>query len=451
MFGPSRRSYMRYILYGLLSLLFLLHAAPLVLAQAWQMPNTDLGSRVTRPQGPTVPTLGSLGTNQQDRTRAQNQANMDEVARYNAQQAQRDQLLKDAQHDMTQIERQRDEQAEFNTQFAARNKPQYEAGYQVLAEMLDGRRPASLPLAVFVVENSYAAGELSYAAFQAELDELATICRGLATDASPTARFMALHRLMTDTVRVSYAGKVVSQHLPYRYDFEDFRGDDDYRKLFVTKLLRTNTGQCHSLPLLYKLLADRLGVKTYISMAPNHTFISVKDERGVLYRYETTNGHFTTDAFYMSSGYIKAGALKQRTYLDTLTLRENLACQLVDLASGYEHYYGYDAFVQKCAELALKFYPQGMQARILGHNVALARFVEPWKAAGKPSPEVALTLPQLKPYMAEVERWNRALADVGFEEMPKDHYNRWLNALEQEKARQASQQTATRFAPSATP
>jgi hypothetical protein len=60
-------------------------------------------------------------------------------------------------------------------------------------------------------------------------------------------------------------------------------------------------------------------VKTYLSMAPNHSFISVLDGRGTLYRY------FTTDAFYMSSGYIKAGALKQRTHLDTLTQRKTLA------------------------------------------------------------------------------------------------------------------------------
>ncbi|RIY05084.1 hypothetical protein [Hymenobacter rubripertinctus] len=415
------------------------------MAQAWQMPNPDLG--VPKPQGPRIPTPGNLVPDQQARIRAQNQAMMDEADRYLAEKEQREKVVQEAADEYA---RHQQGQADFNAEFAARNKPQYEAAYQVLAEMLNGQRKASLPLAVFVVENSYVAGELNYASFTADLDELATICRGLAgSDTSPTARFMALHRLMTDTVQVSYAGQVVSRHLPYRYDFEDFRGEQDYRKMFVTKLLRTNTGQCHSMPLLYKLLADRLGVKNYLSMAPNHTFISVKDGRGALYRYETTNGHFTTDAFYMSSGYIKAGALKQRTYLDTLTLRENLACQLVDLASGYEHYYGYDEFIKKCADLALKYYPQGMQARILAHNVALARFVKPWKAAGQPSPEVARTLPQLRPYMAEVERWNQALAEVGFEEMPKDQYDRWLNALEQEKARLASQQAAARFAPSA--
>jgi hypothetical protein len=83
------------------------------------------------------------------------------------------------------------------------------------------------------------------------------MCRHLAgPNANPTARFMALHRLMTDTWRVSYDGRPVAEHLPYRHDFEDFGGSKNFSRQFVIKLLLTNSGQCHSLPLLYKLLAD---------------------------------------------------------------------------------------------------------------------------------------------------------------------------------------------------
>jgi hypothetical protein len=64
--------------------------------------------------------------------------------------------------------------------------------------------------------------------------------------------------------------------------------------MFVTKLLRTNSGQCHSLPLLYKLLADRLGIAARLSMAPNHSYIQVVGPDGELYSYETTNGHLIT-------------------------------------------------------------------------------------------------------------------------------------------------------------
>ncbi len=435
---------MRYPLLPLVCLLLLLGLATAAPAQTWQMPNTDLG--VPKPQGPRLPTLGNLADDQQARIRAQNQANMDEVDRYNAQQAQRNQLIEEAKQDFAKIERERREQAEFNAQFEARNKPQYEAAYQVLAEMLDGRRPTSLPLAVFVVENSYAAGELRYADFKANLGELADICRGLTgRDTSPAARFMALHRLMTDTVQVSVDGKVVSRHLPYHYDYEDFRGEKDHTKQFVTKLLRTGTGQCHSLPLLYKLLADQLGVKAYISMAPNHSFIQVKDNTGRLYRYETTNGHFVTDAFHMTSGYIKAGALKSGAYLDTLTLKQNLASEVLDLALGYEHYYGYDAFVDKCTALGLKYYPQGMQGHILAYDASLARFNRAANKAAPPSFAAAMLVPELKTLWGEVERRKRTLDERGFEEMPKAQYNKWLQSLEVIKAQEASQRTAARF------
>lgn len=441
MFEGSRLFRMRYSLFCLLGVLLALGCAPTALAQAWQMPNADLG--VPKPQGPRIPTPGNLAQDQQARTRAQNQAMMDEVDRYFAEKAQREKLVQEAADEHT---RDQQGQAQFNAEFAARNKPQYEAAYQALAEMLEGQRPASLPLAVFVVENSYAAGQLRYADFKANLVELADICRGLAgDDTRPAARFMALHRLMTDTIRVSYAGKAVSTHLPYRYDFDDFRGEQDYTKMFVTKLLRTGTGQCHSLPLLYKMVADQLGVKSYLSLAPNHSFIQVKDNAGRLYRYETTNGHFVSEAYYMTTGYIKAGALKRGAYLDTLTLRQTLACQVLDLGLGYDHYYGPDEFVEKCAALALKYYPQAMQGHLVAYNAALARFNRAANQAAPPSFAAAMQVPHLKQFWDDVDRWKRALDAMGFEEMPKEKYNTWLKSLEVEKARQESARTATHF------
>jgi hypothetical protein len=439
---------MRYTLPYLFSLL--LGATGLAFGQTWQPPNTDLGGLFPKPQ---MPTFESFQQQQQARTRAYNQAAMDEVERYNARQAAGGGHpgLAGVQSDVDEFQQQLRGQAQFNAEFAARNKRQYEAGYQALAEMLDGRRPKSLPLAVFIVENSYSAGELSFARFQADLDNLVKMGQGLAgANGNRVARFMALQQLMTDTVRVSYAGKVVSQHLPYRYDFTDFWGREDYSKMFVTKLLRTNSGQCHSLPLLYKLLADRLGIAARLSMAPNHSYIQVVGPDGELYSYETTNGHFTTDAFYMTSGYIKTPALKARAYLDTLTLHQTIAYQVTDLALGYAHYYGDDEFTEKCADLALQYYPQSIQARLIRHNAALARFARAYKAAGSPAKEQALQLPTLKPLWAEVGRWTRELAAVGFEEIPPEQYTRWLKSAQAEGQRQAGQQAATNFLHSAT-
>ena len=438
---------MRFTLPCVISLL--LGAVGLATGQTRQPPNTDLGSFAPKPQAPSFSTFQQ---DQQARTRAYNQAALDEVEQYNAQQAARQAAggnaprLAGVQADINQFQQQLREQAQFNAEFEVRNKRQYEAGYQALAEMLDGRRPTSLPLAVFIVENSYLAGELSFATFKADLDNLVKMGQSLAgASGNLAARFMALQQLMTDTVRVSYAGKVVSNHLPYRYDFNDFWGKQDYSKMFVTKLLRTNSGQCHSLPLLYKMLADQLGVQARISMAPNHSYIQVVGPDGDLYSYETTNGHFTTDAFYMTSGYVKTPALKARAYLDTLTLHQTIAYQVTDLALGYAHYYGDDEFTEKCADLAMKHYPQSIQARMIRHNSALARFARAYKAAGSPTKEQAMQLSALKSLWAEVVRWTRELAAVGFEEIPPEQYARWLKSAQDEQHRQEGQQAAANF------
>lgn len=213
---------MRFLLSGFAILALFVHCASVSVAQGWQPSGLDLG--VPKPQAPRpAPML----PDPQTRTRAYNQAATDEISRYNAQQA----GLKAVQPDIDLFQRQLQEQAQFNVAFEARNKPIYEAAYQALAGMLDGRRKFSLPLAVFIVENTYADNTLNYPVFRAQLEELADMCRKLAAnDTRPVARFMALHRLMTDTVHISLDGKAVSKHLPYRYDLEDFRGEQDYTK-----------------------------------------------------------------------------------------------------------------------------------------------------------------------------------------------------------------------------
>ena len=313
--------------------------------------------------------------------------------------------------------------------------------------MLVGAAPYDLKGAVFLVENTFMNGQYRWAEFRNNIGDLAQLCRGMAGDGEKnqldySARFLALHRLMTDTLGVTYAGKLVSVHRPFVYDFDDFWGREDFTQQFVTKLLRTSKGQCHSMPLLYKLIADELGVTTYLSLAPNHSFIQVKDNAGRLYRYETTNGHFVTEAYYMTTGYIKAGALRRRAYLDTLTRQETLATCVLDLAQGYGFRYGPGDFSDKCARLALEYYPQSVQATMLLHNTALYKYVKAFQKAGSPPPDQARHLPTLQPLWADVEKWRWVLNELGHEEMPPDKYASWLKSVSAEQARITAQQSA---------
>jgi hypothetical protein len=56
-------------------------------------------------------------------------------------------------------------------------------------------------------------------------------------------------------------------------------GDKDWSKMFVTTLIRTHNGNCHSLPYLYKILCEEIDSKASLSLEPNHVYIKQLDEK----------------------------------------------------------------------------------------------------------------------------------------------------------------------------
>lgn len=39
--------------------------------------------------------------------------------------------------------------------------------------------------------------------------------------------------------------------------------------------MKTHTGQCTSLSIYYKILANELGTEAYIALAPNHMYVNI--------------------------------------------------------------------------------------------------------------------------------------------------------------------------------
>ena len=253
--------------------------------------------------------------------------------------------------------------------------------------MLEGRAPKSVMRAVWLVENTHFDGTIPYERFAGKIKVLAAGCRVLVQEAggsptNPADTFWALHRTMTDTVEVRLPNGQRFRHLPFTYDFEDFWARNDHSKYLVTKLLDSNSGQCHSMPLLYRMVADELGIKSYLSFAPNHCFIQVKAPDGQMFNYETTNGHFVTEGWLLGSEYVKPAAIKSRMYLDTVTLTQTIAYAVCDLATGFQFRHGYDDFMDVCADVALRYYPHGYSPIALASNNATYCLGEALRAAG---------------------------------------------------------------------
>jgi hypothetical protein len=220
------------------------------------------------------------------------------------------------------------------------------------------------------------------------------------------------------------------------YDFEDFMGEKNWSNMFVTKLLFFGKGQCHSLPLLYLAMAEHLGAKAYLSLSPEHSFIQFFDKNGYRYNFETTNGNLVTHTWLMQSTFINATALKNRTYLDTLSPKQLYAQLLSDLLQNYTNKLGHDETTMQITERILAIDPDNVAARMTQANYNTFVVREQLKKAGYPSMDQIANYPEVNRAYQNMLKSYELIEQTGFQEMPKEDYQRWLKTVEQEKEKQ---------------
>jgi hypothetical protein len=206
--------------------------------------------------------------------------------------------------------------------------------------------------------------------------------------------------------------------------------------MFVTKLLSDKTGQCHSMPLLYLLLADELKIKAWMSYSPQHSYIKVQGDKDIWYSYETTNGNYSTDSWVQSSGLIKSEALKSGIYMDTLSRKETIAATLADLAKGYAIKFGFDKFVLDCVNKALEYHPNNAYALQIKADYYTLLFRHVWQQLNKPTKEQIQLYPKANEILMKMYAIYDHLDKVGFETMSEEAYKSWIKSFETEKGKQ---------------
>lgn len=293
-----------------------------------------------------------------------------------------------------------------------------------LANMLNGRDSLDLQKAVYAVENAYYNGNLNKEAFDRQIDMYAEFCKrillsgdvrydGKGDERSAMAQ-CAVFVFMTDTIPMQMGDTVVG-HLPFEYNFDDYSGREDWSNMFVSRMMKTKRGNCHSMPLLYKMIMDRLGEECWLALAPNHMYIKARNQRAGWYNIELTCADFPTDAWLTASGYIHLDAIRNGIYMDTLSVRQSVALCLTDLAQGYLHKYGIrnGSFVMQCCDTALAYSPNYINAWLLKAHV-LSRF---YQKEGK------LELKQ------EMDKLYTKIHELGYRKMPQEMYLSWLYSL----------------------
>ncbi len=330
--------------------------------------------------------------------------------------------------------------ADTNTTIFKNHSQQYKTAYNEISGMLSGKKELNLKRAVFVVENAYHQNKLSYDKYNKQIAELVLICKqilkekGLRSDNYMACHFTIQKLFSEKFTYKNSAGKTI-QFIPFGYDFDDYMGKDDHTKMFVTKLLDTKTGQCHSLPLLYLIIAEELNINAYLGLAPNHSYVKFGNQYQS-YNFETTNGTFVTDEWIVKSGYISSTAMKNQIYLAPLTKQQVIAECLVDLSAGLDSYFGKSNFTIKCANTALNYFPNSIRSLMTIHNYIVAHCANTAKKYNFPKEMDYHKYPELKKKFDNMVEFELEIEQTGYIKIPPEQYEQWQLTTNEEKQRQ---------------
>jgi len=198
-----------------------------------------------------------------------------------------------------------------------------------------------------------------------EIDRMVQIVKAMAGPNPTAVQNLAAVR------RFIYVDGDWNAHRPFQYDMTDPLG-----KKIVDKLLpvyiTTRRGNCVSMPILFIILANRLGVHVTASTAPFHVFAKFVDDRtGKTYNLETTSGAFPArDAWVRQNFPMTDLAIKNGVYLKTLTKKETVAV-MAEVVLEHDMAEGRWQQVIDVADIILKYYPHFTNA-ILDHGTAAA-------------------------------------------------------------------------------
>ena len=173
---------------------------------------------------------------------------------------------------------------------------------------------------------------------------------------SSTAKLLILKRYL-------YEPGEWNNRQPYQYDLDDPLGTKISNKLLPT-YLTSKKGNCVSMPLLFIILGQRLGLDVTAATAPLHVLVKFKDETGTTYNLETTSGaNPARDVWYREQMPMTDEAIANGVYLQPLTRKETVALMATTLAEHYAEQQQFEKAIT-LSNLILEYYPKNVEAMV---------------------------------------------------------------------------------------
>lgn len=308
--------------------------------------------------------------------------------------------------------------------------PNFLTAYHEFSDMLDGKDSINIKRAVFLTEWAYLDGRPDYTDYCNQIDLAAKAinefirCNRL--DQMPTGKNVALFEYFARPYSMN-------GNKPFTYDFNDIGATEDFNNYFVTKVMRTHSGQCRSLPVYYKVLAEAIGAEAFITLAPQHLFVRHRHETdpNQWRNVELTTQSLAREVFYIEHFGITDEMIRNKIYMNPLSDKETVALLLTDLALSYlRKYKDYDDYILLTTEKALAYFPQNISAILNLCNALNTKLINYLKSNDNVLDDYAKSIDK---------QWNECndrLRKLGYKAMSDSTYRRLLNGAVQSMKQQ---------------
>lgn len=248
--------------------------------------------------------------------------------------------------------------------------------------------------------------------------------------ASPTAR-----QVLDALFKTFYEPGPWNQNRPFTYDLDDPLGRNARNKQLAT-YLATRKGNCVSMPILFLILGQRLGLTVALATAPNHLLVKfADDEQQMWLNVEATAGGFKYDSSYQRETGITETALDNGLYLRPLLPHEGVGAIAGTLMEHYGAKKDADALMA-VADLALAANPKDPVAMIWKAN---AYYIQTDQRIQSKYPNAVDVPPELRDEYRRLSRenlaWFAKAEELGWAPKTPEQEEKYLQSIQREKGR----------------
>lgn len=267
---------------------------------------------------------------------------------------------------------------------------------------------------------------------EANLKKIDTMAAGIRTmpefGVSSASKLSALKRYV-------YEPGEWNDYRPFEYDLDDPFGMNISNKLLPT-YLASRKGNCVTMPLLFIVLGQRLGIDVTASTAPKHLLVKWKNEAGTWINLEATSGADPArDVWIRSQMPMTDQAIANGVYLQPLTKKETVAVMATTLAEYYLQQQKHEKAIA-IADLVLEYHPKNVGMMTL-KAAAYGRLTRRLFAEKYPSPShIPVNQRNYYHYLAQNNRlWFAKAEALGWREETKEQDARYLQTIDQARQR----------------